>query len=144
MKTKSRRLLQTLIAVVLAIGTIAVVMGATSRGGSPRIEDRVIGERVLSRVQIINFNDGVARFDSATGAIHTFSGDPRNPNVRGQWRLHVAGVNGRTSGFLQIQQPLGVEARDAAFLVDVVTGDTWVLRRRGTRATWDFVEVFNR
>lgn len=127
---------------VLILLTGAVILGA-SRSASPGIHDRMLGDRVLPRVQIINFNDGVARFDTVTGEIHTFSGSLRDGNVRGQWRQHTRGV-GQTSGFLQIQHPIGVEARDALFLVDVVTGETWSLTRRASRSTWDRVPVYRR
>jgi hypothetical protein len=36
-----------------------------------------------------------------------------------------------------------VELVPSTFLVDVVTGDTWILRHRAsTNATWDKVELF--
>lgn len=97
---------------------------------------------LVSRVRIIQWDHSVARFDSSTGSIHRFNGDLDKPNVRAQWVPLVRGVNERTSGVLQIQQPHGVHAIDAAFLVDVITGDTWILRRRGANATWEKVEVF--
>jgi hypothetical protein len=101
----------------------------------------VLGDRIIPRVRIIQWDDTVARFDTATGEIHIMRGDLRNPNVRNQWILHVRGVE-RTSGVLDFQQPIGVQAIDAPFLVDMVTGDTWILRRRGDRATWDRVDIF--
>ena len=68
----------------------------------------------------------------------------------------TAPVKEKTSGILEIQRiiaPHGERGRNPAttevelvpstFLVDVVTGDTWILRRRAsTNASWDKVELF--
>lgn len=158
-------------AAALAMFTLAMVMGAAMDGGriiTPRgvvegskspvppgvrlreqnqwSDDGTLlpgqSGTLVSRVRIIQWDHSVARFDSATGSIHRFNGDLDKPNVRAQWVPLVRGVNERTSGVLQIQHPAGVHAIDAPFLVDVMTGDTWILRRRGANASWEKVEVF--
>ncbi|MHC4082476.1 MAG: hypothetical protein ACYS15_15705 [Planctomycetota bacterium] len=104
---------------------------------------------------VLNSSD-IARFDTRTGAVYRFRGDTTNPSVRNTWELRVAPVKEKTSGILEIQRiiaPHGelgrnpatteVELVPSTFLVDVVTGDTWILRRRAsTNATWDKVELF--
>ena len=98
----------------------------------------------------------IARLDTRTGAVYRFRGDTTNPSVRNTWELRVAPVKGKTSGILEIQRiiaPHGEMGRNPAttevalvpstFLVDVVTGDTWILNHRAsTNATWDKVELF--
>ncbi len=140
---RNTTLVRTLVVTLIVAGTIALIMGAGRNARSNSIQDRMLAERVLPRVQVIQFDHTFARLDTATGALHLFSGDTRNPSSRSQWRRHAAGVGG-TSGYLELQQPRGVDARSTLFLVDVVTGDTWILSRRGSRATWDHVAVYNR
>ena len=98
----------------------------------------------------------IARLDTRTGAVYRFRGDTTNPSVRNTWELRVAPVKGKTSGILEIQRiiaPHGELGRNptttevvlvpSTFLVDVVTGETWILRRRAsTNASWDKVELF--
>lgn len=136
--------IRSVLVLLMIVATAAVVLGAGKAASSD--DARVIytpgvGERIVSRVQIIQFDDTIARFDSSTGAIHKYNGDPSKPNVRGQWIRHVRGVDDRTSGILEIQKPRGVHADKTTFLVDVVKGDTWILRRRGGDASWEAVHV---
>jgi len=128
-----------LLLAVLLVGTVAI-LGA-GRQGPPVIHVPGEGDRIMPRVQIIQFGESVARFDTTTGEIHRFHGDLDKPNVRGQWVRHVRGVSGDTSGLLQIQKPRGVRAKEALFLVDTVTGDTWLLRQRGASAEWDRIDI---
>jgi hypothetical protein len=109
----------------------AVIVGASQPQGIIRRDSDVI-----SRVRIINFDQSVARHDKSTGAIHRFNGNLDNPSVRSSWILHVKGVDKKTSGYLELQSAGG-----ATFLVDVVAGDTWILRRRASSATWDEVKI---
>jgi len=130
--------------VIFVIGLAAIV--AMIVLGAGRAVPSVIqvsgdGELIVPRVRIIQFGDTVARFNTVTGEIHRFHGDLDKPNVRGQWVRHVRGVSDTTSGVLQIQRPDGVRAEEAAFLVDAITGDTWLLRRRGAAAEWDRVDI---
>jgi hypothetical protein len=124
---------------LLAIGA-AFVLGA-GRGTPPVIHVPGEGDRILPRVEIIQWGDSVARFDTTTGEIHRYHGDLDKPNVRGQWVSQVRGVSDNTSGLLQLQRPRGVRAENALFLVDAVTGDTWLLRHRGTSAAWEKIDI---
>jgi hypothetical protein len=133
-----------MVATVLGVGlAAALIMGAGKLAVPSAVEDRVLAERVIPRVQIIQFNDSVARLDTATGELHLFTGDLRSPSSRGQWRLYANGVSG-SSGYLELQQPRGVEAQSGLFLVDIVSGESWILTRRASRATWDHVPVRRR
>ena len=99
------------------------------------------------------FDSNIARFDSSTGAVYRFRGDIDNPGVRNTWELRVPAVSGSTSGLLEIQRislPNAAHSQDssqsrlATFLVDVVTGRTWILRHRASsNATWDPVDVYS-
>lgn len=142
--SRQSTIVRTLLCSLIVVATVAIAVGASRASAQSTIQDRVVGDRVLSRVHIFNLEDTVARLDTVTGEVHLFTGDVRRPGTRGQWRLYASGV-GQTSGYLQIQTPAGVEAYPVLFLVDIVTGDSWVLTRRGTgRATWDRVDVFRR
>ena len=100
-----------------------------------------------------NFDSNIARFDSSTGAVYRFRGDIDNSSVRNSWELRVPAVTEPTSGLLEIQRiasPKAAHPADpsqtqfATFLVDVVTGRTWILRHRASsNATWDPVDVYS-
>jgi hypothetical protein len=104
---------------------------------------------------VLNSSD-IARLDTQTGAVYRFRGDTTNPSVGNTWELRVAPVKEEHSGILEIQRiiaPHGepgrnpttteVELVPSTFLVDVVTGKTWILRfRASTNATWDLVDTF--
>ncbi len=97
------------------------------------------------------FDSDIARLDTRTGAIYRFRGNVNNPSVRNTWELRVPPVK-ETSGWLEVQTialpPVvkkneSVERPVTAFLVDIVTGKTWILRQRAsTNATWDPVDVY--
>mgnify|MGYP006293829605 CR=1 FL=1 len=100
------------------------------------------GGDIVSKVEVINlrnFDSKVALFDRTTGEIRRFHGSLDNPNVRSQWLELADGVDGKTSGLLDIQI-----AGNQIFLVDAVTGDTWILRERGSIYEWDEVRVLNK
>ena len=122
---------------LLLVAAAAGLVAALVMGAGRYTSFRTRGE-IVSKVQIINFDQSVARFDTTTGEIHRFNGSLNKPNVRASWVLKVRGVRGGTSGYLDIQQAGG-----ASFLVDQVTGDTWILRRRGTNASWDKLRIHN-
>lgn len=119
-----------------ATGTLAIMGGADDRGHELTIEDRL-----LPAYEIIRFGEvpnGVGRLDTSTGEIWRFHGDLRKSNVRSQWVKAggVPGVTKRPVGTLQLQ-----EAAGALFLVDLLNGDTWILKDRGTGFAWDPVTV---
>ncbi len=127
-----------------ALGITFLMVGGAQSQSAARSEiviDPAGGEVVFPRVQIIQWRDGAGRFDSVTGEIQRFHGDLDNPAVRPTWRVDVPPVRERTSGMLRIQHPVGPRAIDAPFLVDVVTGETWLLQRRPTGATWVRVDL---
>ena len=135
----------------ITLAAVIVALGAgNGDNGGPMANKPISVEGYISRVRIIAFDDTVARFDSSTGAIAKYNGDLTNPSTRGTWKPHVDGVKG-SSGLLEIQRTQGPGAIDSraghgasnavVFLVDIVTGKTWQLNRRGTNATWDPVDI---
>jgi hypothetical protein len=126
----------------ITLAAVIVALGAgNGDDGRPMANKPLSVEGYISRVRVINFDDTIAIFDSTTGAIAKYNGDLTNASTRGTWRPHVNGVNG-TSGMLEIQRPEGPGATTGVvFLVDIVTGKTWQMNRRGTNATWDAVDI---
>lgn len=88
--------------------------------------------------QVISYGEGVGLLDTRSGAIAELRGNLDNPSSKLSWFPRVEGVDG-TSGYLQIQSPQ-FNRPDASFLVDVVTGNTWILRDRGNNnGSWEEV-----
>lgn len=95
----------------------------------------------LPATQIISFQTGIGRLDTRTGAVYELRGNLDNPSTKLYWKRRVAPVTGETSGWLEIQRATFNEP-GATFLVDVVTGRTWILEDRGNRnGAWDPVDV---
>ncbi len=141
--TNPRGLARIWIITILAGLALIILLGARP-AANHFLGTTLSTERIVPRVQIIQFDDSVARFDTRTGEIHRFNGDLNRPQVRGQWVSVVNGVDSSTSGVLEIQRAEGVRAESAVFLVDVIEGDTWLLRHRGSGADWDRIEIFRR
>lgn len=139
----SRGLARIWIITILAGAALVILLGARP-AANHFLGTTLTTERIVPRVKIIQFDDSVARFDTKTGEIHRFNGDLNRPQVRGQWVSVVPGVESSTSGVLEIQRAEGVRAESAVFLVDVIEGDTWLLRHRGSGAEWDRIEVHRR
>lgn len=131
-----RRALTVTAIAVLGVGVAAILLGGAKGTNSQPIVLTATGEQVLSAVRIIRLDDTVARFDSTTGELMRFRGSLDRPNVRSVWVREAPAVRARTSGLLDIQ-----EAAGSLFLVDVMSGDTWILRRRAANLAWDYVEV---
>ena len=130
--------------VILAVGATAIViaMGAAGRGQQMSSSGADVRGFVVPAVQIISFDDTVGMLDTATGAIYRLRGNLDNPSVRNTWELRVGPVKAATSGLLEIQRPT-FNKPDAIFLVDIITGKTWILQRRAsTNRTWDPVEIY--
>lgn len=88
--------------------------------------------------QVISYQEGVGLLNTTTGEIFELRGDLDNSSSRLSWFPRVAGLSG-TSGFLQVQSPR-INRPNAIFLVDAVTGSTWILRDRGNHnGTWEAV-----
>lgn len=147
--------------VALAAAVIAVAVGAGRAGSNRRAVLSPSQNRFLfSASEIIILPGGntetdsdIARLNTANGAVYRFRGDIDNASVRNTWELRVPPVKKRTSGLLEIQQlvlPKRISAADptgadpaVTFLVDLVNGDTWILRQRAsTNASWEPVEIF--
>ena len=124
--------------VVALVGIVVLTIGA-GRGtpaGSP--QSTVV---VPAATQIISFDDTVGRLDTVTGAVYRLRGNLENPSVRHTWQLRVQPVKGPTSGLLEIQRAT-FNKPSAIFLVDKVTGRTWILRQRASdTGSWDPVPV---
>ncbi|MCI0364840.1 MAG: hypothetical protein L0Y44_02165, partial [Phycisphaerales bacterium] len=106
-------------------------------GGSNDLPIVDLDNAIFSRTQIIRFDNFMVRFDTSTGELFRFRGTPQGPNANGTFRSIARAVDDPTSGFLEIQQ-----FENATFLVDVVTGDTWILRRSGANnAAWVLVDT---
>jgi len=128
--------------VLLAVAIIAagaLLMGADFFTGSKNrafeVFRTVSGGEIVTKVEVINlknFDSQVALFNRTTGEIRRFHGSLDDPNVRNQWLELVDGVDSKTSGLLDIQF-----AGNQMFLVDAVTGKTWILRERASVFEWD-------
>ncbi len=88
--------------------------------------------------QVMSYQEGVGLLNTTTGEIFELRGDLDNASSQLSWFPRVAGLDG-TSGFLQVQSPQ-FNRPDAVFLVDAVTGATWILRDRGNHnGSWEAV-----
>ena len=88
--------------------------------------------------QVMSYQEGVGLLNTMTGEIFELRGDLDNASSRLSWFPRVSGLAG-TSGFLQVQSPQ-FNRPDAVFLVDAVTGATWILRDRGNHnGSWEVV-----
>ena len=88
--------------------------------------------------QVMSYQQGVGLLNTVTGEIFELRGVLDNASSRLSWFPRVAGLDG-TSGFLQVQSP-HFNRPDAVFLVDAVTGATWILRDRGNHnGSWEVV-----
>lgn len=86
--------------------------------------------------QVISYRQGIGLLDTTTGTLFELRGDLDNPSSALSWFPRVEGIEGG-SGYLQVQSPRFIRP-DAVFLVDVVTGDTWILRDRGNHnGSWE-------
>ncbi len=153
--------LQAKVAVPLvAAVAIAADMGAGStRSSRKAVLDPARNQFLFSATEIIdlpggdvNLDSNIARLDTRNGAIYRFRGNTDNPSVRNTWEMRVPPVTDETSGLLEIQTIVPAkrtnvhdptERDPAVFLVDIVNGSTWILRRdASTNARWDAVEIF--
>ena len=89
--------------------------------------------------QVIAFHNGIGLLDTTNGELFELRGDLDNPSTAMYWFSRAAGVEG-TSGLLQVQHPT-LGSPNTMFLVDVMTGTTWILRERGNNnASWEAVD----
>ncbi len=128
MSRSSQRTILALLVFTIVAGAAVVVADSTTNNDYVQAYDQDGNRVVMPKVRIINWDNTVAKFDSSTGAIYRFHGDLRTDDVHGQWVKSVPGITG-ASGALQIQNTVGVENFGATFLVDTVSGRTWILQR---------------
>ena len=118
----------------------AVVLMVAGAGNDRELTIMRAGVRgfVLPKSQVISWDDTVGLLDTTNGAVYRLSGQAHarqsvfdNPSVRVSWKQRVAPVKEGTSGYLEIQRST-FNRPDAKFLVDIVTGQTWILRARAS------------
>jgi hypothetical protein len=126
-------------AAVVTIGAIVLVALAAGRSSPPRSQPVTMLAPPV--VQIISFDDTIGMLDTTSGAVYRLRGDLSNASVTHTWQLRVPAVAGPTSGYLEIQRAT-FNQPEATFLVDKVTGRTWILRRRASEnGSWDPVTI---
>ena len=91
---------------------------------------------IFPRVRVINLDNTVTRFDTATGELLRFNGDLSGPSAKGLWLRLVRPVTQPTSGFLDVRQVGG-----GTFLIDLDTGQSWILRRNTALGSWIVVQT---
>ena len=139
-----------------AVSVCAAAAGVTLGAGASKaaLEYFVQGQSA-SKLFILpggsgKFDSDIARLDTRSGAVYRFHGNVDNPSVRNTWEMRVPPVKEGASGLLEIQQvvlpqrdtPLD-QVEPTTFLVDIVSGQTWILRARAsTNASWDPIETF--
>lgn len=117
----------------MAVG-ILVAMGVSNAMQATRTVD-------IPAAKVISFGDGIGRLNTVTGAIHQLSGNLSNASARVTWQQRVPPVAGTTSGYLDIQQT-NFNSPGEMFLVDTITGDTWIFRWRASgHGSWDAIRV---
>ncbi len=117
---------------------VLLVVVASEVFGAPQRAFRTLDIPVA---QVIPYQQGVGLLDTVTGEIFELRGDLKNASSQLSWFARVPGLAG-TSGFLQVQSPrrFVIDRPDPIFLVDAVTGATWILRDRGNHnGTWEAV-----
>ena len=121
-----------LVLVVLTFVSIGDARPATMRDGAAYI---------LPAVQVISWDRTVGMLDTRTGAVYRLLGNVDKTRVKNTWKQRVAPVTGSHSGMLEIQRSTFNEIR-TTFLVDVVEGHTWILKRTAsTNRRWQRVDV---
>src|SRR5687768_10994598 len=110
--------------IVVAAVTCAALLIASSITRAQSGQDLPTNLDIFSRTKIIKVNDVIVRFDTATGELFNFEGTLQGSTANGRFRSIAPPVSGSNSGFLEIKR-IG----QAAFLIDAVTGDTWILRQ---------------
>ena len=130
------------VAICTAVGGVAVGAGGMEVAKQYFVQGQSATQIIVLPGGNADNNGNIARLDTSTGAVYRFRGNIDNPSVRNTWELRVAAVKGETSGLLEIQR-LAFGSTQVTFLVDVVTGNTWILRNRAsTNGSWDPVPVF--
>ncbi len=139
----------------IGVATLAVAVGA----GSMKIARQyfVLGPAATDLILLPGgapqFDSDLARLNTRTGAVYRYRGDLQNTVLKSTWELRVPPVTQETSGVLEIQRIAlpktdartgETDVQAATFLVDIVTGTTWILREMAsTNARWQMVDVYH-
>lgn len=121
------------------VGFVAAVAlftaaGAVLAGSRPAF----VPAAYFPAAQIFAFNEGIGKLDTRTGEIFELRGNLDNASTQVSWFSRVRPVV-RSSGTLQVQRA-DFNRPDAIVLVDLQTGDTWLLRARGNNnASWESI-----
>lgn len=116
--------------VVLVAAYLRPNLATAMQAGQPAVMNNP--DLIVPTVRIFRFGNEVVRFDSTTGEMSRFSGTVSGGGAAGTWLKFAKPVAGSTSQILEFRSIAG-----GAFLIDQVTGQTWVLRRApGTIGTW--------
>ncbi len=140
--SRSRHVASVALLCVIAVAAL-FTMGAGDRAG--QLVGGAADQRlVLPAAQIISFGTSIGLLDTVTGAVYQLSGNLSNPGITQTWELKVPPVKGSTSGYLELQRAT-FNNPEALFLVDRITGRTWLFRWRSSgNGAWDPVEVRGR
>jgi hypothetical protein len=147
------------LAVVAVAAAVTAIVPAAGAGGRSAVLDPGRSEFLFSATQIIILPGGnpatdssIARLDTRTGALYRFRGSVDNPSAASTWELRVPPVDGETSGLLEIQVVTPERTANlhdptprmpAVFLVDIVSGYTWILQARASsNLSWEPVEIY--
>ncbi|MCI0366634.1 MAG: hypothetical protein L0219_22445, partial [Phycisphaerales bacterium] len=120
--------------VVIAAVTCAALLIASSITRAQSGEELPINldNAIFPRTKIIKVDDVIVRFDTATGELFNFEGTLQGSNANGLFRNIAPPVSGSNSGVLEVKR-IG----QATFLIDVLTGETWILRQNSpNNASW--------
>jgi hypothetical protein len=130
-----------LIATGSLLALVLIVAGGAGRGRQVQRDDLGARSYLVPASRIISWDQTIGMLDTVTGAVYKLEGSLDNPGARLSWKLRVPPVTGETSGLLEIQRAT-FNRPDATFLVDIVTGRTWILRRRASsNGSWDPVTI---
>jgi hypothetical protein len=123
------------------LGMVALVIAAPGAGGQDDSTVPGLRSLFLPAARIISLDETVGLLETTSGAVYRLNGNLDNSSAALTWQLRVPPVSGPTSGLLEIQRP-DFNRPDATFLVDIVSGRTWILRRRAAETgTWEPVDV---
>lgn len=119
--------------IVIGIASSIVIVAALrsepalAQSGNPALTNTV----VVEPVRIVELEGRIVRLDARTGELFEFSGSTGR-NARGTFdRIAPPVTQNGAPGLFDIQR-----AGDATFLVNVLNGDTFILRLRDTNAAW--------
>ena len=133
-----------LMTICAAVAVVGIGAGGAKIAAQYFVQAPSASEIILLPGGNVEFDSDIARLDTRTGAVYRFRGNVNKASTRNTWELRVAPVK-ESSGWLEVQtiaRP-AIGSPVTVFLVDIVTGKTWILRQRAsTNATWDPVNVY--